>query len=98
MANGPHHHVYNSHHWRKLRLQVLDRDCWTCRLCGRALYGKRNGKRGNAAVDHIKPLSKGGAPYDPGNLRAVCGSCNSVLSNQKVPRVVVRQYPPRAVW
>jgi 5-methylcytosine-specific restriction endonuclease McrA len=28
-------------------------------------------------VDHIVPISEGGAMYDPANLRAACAPCNN---------------------
>ena len=49
--------------WRRVRRLVLDRDGWRCRSCGRA---------GRLQVDHIKPLSAGGEPYDLENLQALC--------------------------
>lgn len=59
--------------WRKLRLFVLDRDGFGCQvptssgdLCGAFA----------THVDHIVPLSKGGAKYDDRNCRAACASCN----------------------
>lgn len=60
--------------WRRLRLYVLDRDGYACQipdqvtglLCG--AYADH--------VDHILPLSKGGAKYDDRNCRAACASCN----------------------
>lgn len=98
MANGPTSHIYNCHRWRKLRLQILIRDGWRCQLCGVGLYRAKNGKRGNAAVDHITPLSQGGAPYDPANLRAICQADNTALSNRKLPKVIERRYPVRRAW
>lgn len=32
-------------------------------------------------LDHIIPLSLGGEPFDPTNLRAACSHCNSARSN-----------------
>ncbi|KAA3641923.1 MAG: HNH endonuclease, partial [Armatimonadetes bacterium] len=32
-------------------------------------------------VDHIVPLEKGGAAYDPRNLQTLCRSCNSAKGN-----------------
>ena len=49
--------------WRRLRLQILERDGYRCRTCGRA---------GRLEVDHIKPLRHGGDEYDPGNLQSLC--------------------------
>ena len=53
--------------WTLVRLRVLERDRHTCHYCGRAA----------TSVDHIIPLSRGGARLDPSNLVAACVSCNS---------------------
>jgi 5-methylcytosine-specific restriction protein A len=54
--------------WKRVRAYVLARDHYTCWLCGRI---------GADTADHVIPLSKGGHPTDPGNLRAAHRSCNS---------------------
>jgi 5-methylcytosine-specific restriction endonuclease McrA len=38
-----------------------------CALCGKQL---------SEEVDHILPLSEGGAPYDRDNLRGLCRHCH----------------------
>ncbi|NBW15562.1 MAG: HNH endonuclease, partial [Caulobacteraceae bacterium] len=53
--------------WRRVRAYVLQRDGGICWLC------KRNGAD---SVDHVIPLSKGGDPLDPANLRAAHLKCN----------------------
>jgi 5-methylcytosine-specific restriction endonuclease McrA len=59
---------YDRHAWKTLRLQIGQRDSWCCqvvedgRVCGAPAR----------EVDHIIPLSKGGAWYDPSNLRLAC--------------------------
>jgi hypothetical protein len=40
-------------------------------------------KEGKGKVDHIKPLSKGGAPRDKSNLRVVPASQNESFSRNK---------------
>ena len=58
------------HNWAKVRRFVLDRDHHQCRVC-------LSGCTGTAThVDHIMPLSEGGARLDPINLRASCQYCN----------------------
>lgn len=52
--------------WRKLRLVILDRDGWRCKLCLR--YANH--------ADHIIPVHLGGDWWSPTNLRAACRSCN----------------------
>jgi 5-methylcytosine-specific restriction endonuclease McrA len=57
--------------WKRLRLLVLDRDRWVCRVRDRGCTG------GATTVDHVDPVVEGGAFWDPSNLRAACGWCNS---------------------
>ena len=54
--------------WEKVRLEVLDRDAWTCRYCGCQ-------DRTRMEVDHVVPVAEGGTD-DTGNLVASCKSCN----------------------
>jgi 5-methylcytosine-specific restriction endonuclease McrA len=63
--------IHNNYHaWRKLRLKVLQRDDYTCYVCG----GTAN------AVDHLVPRAMGldELDHDENNLAAICKSCNSV--------------------
>jgi 5-methylcytosine-specific restriction endonuclease McrA len=53
--------------WQKLRIQILDRDGWTCVSCNRPAH----------TVDHIIPRIKGGDMWSPDNLQSMCKSCNS---------------------
>lgn len=57
----------NSHRWALIRKAVLRKDdtCWQC------------GKPGSTTVDHIVPISLGGALLDPANLRPAHLTCNS---------------------
>lgn len=52
--------------WRKIRQRILQRDSYTCQMCG----GEGN------SVDHIVPRLAGGGD-DDWNLQALCGKCNS---------------------
>jgi 5-methylcytosine-specific restriction endonuclease McrA len=52
--------------WKKLRLQILDRDGRQC-ICGQPAD----------TVDHIIPRVKGGDMWASDNLQAMCKSCNS---------------------
>ena len=52
--------------WRKIRQRILQRDGYTCQMCG----GEGN------SVDHIVPRLAGGSD-DDWNLQTLCGSCNS---------------------
>lgn len=49
--------------WRRIRERVLT-ESQTCWICG---HGAAD------TVDHVIPLSKGGAPLDPANLRPAHG-------------------------
>ena len=57
--------------WRKVRRIVLEREP-LCRFC----YEKGEVVPATE-VDHIKPISQGGARLDPDNLRSLCKSCHS---------------------
>ena len=77
--------VYHSRQWRIVRRQVLDRDNWTCTNCG---------GRGRMEVDYIRPISRGGKPFDLNNLRALCRTCHVKISGK-----LSRKPPPeRAAW
>ena len=54
----------------KLRYQILKRDGFRCKLCGRSA---EDGVK--LHVDHIIPVSKGGETV-PSNLRTLCETCN----------------------
>ena len=77
--------LYRSRRWKVLRRAVFVRDSWRCVLCGRA---------GRLECDHIKPVSCGGAKFDPANLRALCRGCHirvTAKQNRRPP-------PERAAW
>lgn len=71
--------------WRKLRLAVLNRDGWTCRIvgtggqpCGRKLRPRDPDPNHRATVEHLDPIAYGGpllAPMD--RLVAACATHNS---------------------
>lgn len=61
--------------------QVRNREA---RNTARRQYEKKHGKLPtDVEIDHIKPLSKGGAPTSAGNLRAVPASANRSFSRTK---------------
>lgn len=62
--------------WRRLRIQILDRDRRICHLCGHP---------GADTVDHLVPLAAGGHPTDPANLAAAHLTCNS-RKGARLPR------------
>lgn len=57
--------------WRRVRLVVLARDGYRCRIRGPRCTDVAT------TVDHIVELARGGARLDPDNLRAACKPCNS---------------------
>ena len=56
--------------WDRARRQAFDRDGWRCTRCG---------KSGALEAHHIRELHRGGAPFDLGNLEAVCRACHVEL-------------------
>lgn len=66
------------HRWRKLRSHILRRDHNTCHLCGGYIT------HGAGTADHLRPVSLGGAIYDPRNLKAAHMWCNRVRGNRDV--------------
>ena len=53
--------------WARLRLRILHRDGFRCKICGKA---------GRLECDHKKPVFKGGSFWDPANLQALCRDCH----------------------
>lgn len=69
--------VYRNAAWGRARRLVLARDGGRCQIQG-------DGCTGDAShVDHVVPLSEGGEPYDPANLRAACRTCNLKLNRAR---------------
>ena len=70
-AASPWRKWYASARWRRLRLQVLARDGWTCRMTGEPLIGAHPAPN-SPVVDHVVPHR--GDPvlfWDPANLQAL---------------------------
>lgn len=61
-----------------LRLAVLSRDNYRCRLCG-----KFPGRNRDLRIDHIKPVSEGGDLLSMDNLWTLCHPCNSGKSDKE---------------
>lgn len=62
---------------RDLVIRIVRRDDSTCQICSKKLLDK------NIEIDHIIPLSKGGATIES-NLRVLCFDCNR-KKNRKMP-------------
>lgn len=62
--------------------EVFDRDEWTCRLCGEGIdKWRRFPDPWSASVDHIVPVSRGGA-HSLDNVQASHLSCNARKCNR----------------
>ena len=79
-----HHAALDRSQWARVRLQVLDRDGWRCCEC--SAYGNE--------VDHVIPLSGGGAPFDMANLQTLCRGCHIAKTRGENER----QDPARDAW
>ena len=62
-----HHRALDRKRWAAVRWQVINRDGWRCRSCG---------KPGRLECDHVKPLEDGGDAWAMGNLQMLCRSCH----------------------
>lgn len=73
---------HTGHRWRKVRLEILavSTVCWICK------------QEGATSVDHVVPVSLGGRPLDPANLRPAHISCNSRRGNGKRVMATSRQW------
>ena len=73
---------------KETRAFVLDRNGFTCQMCG-AVAGEPHpgdpGRKTRLHIGHIVDLSKGGTSRR-GNLRALCSLCNEGAQNITSPR------------
>lgn len=71
----------------QLRNEILERNGFTCQLCG-AGPGDPDpfnpGRKVRLHIDHIIPISQGGTD-DRSNLRVLCSTCNQGRSNIQTP-------------
>jgi hypothetical protein len=74
---------------KELRALVLDRNGFTCQMCG-AVAGELDpydpSRRVRLHIGHIIDKSAGGSSDDPGNLRALCSTCNEGARNLTMDR------------
>jgi 5-methylcytosine-specific restriction endonuclease McrA len=70
---SPSGRVTQTSRWRGLRRRLIDSAPrpLTCAICLRVITDEKD-----VEVDHIKPVSEGGAPFDRANLRIVHRVCN----------------------
>lgn len=76
MSGSPYDHT-----WQAVRLTILARDGHVCQVRGPRCKGAAT------QVDHIIPLSEGGARLDPDNLRAACLPCNAGRQNARASQL-----------
>ena len=73
---------------KETRAYVLDRNGFTCQMCG-AVAGEEHpyqkGQKTRLHIGHIVDKSQGGSD-DPSNLRALCSVCNEGASNLTLDR------------
>ena len=62
-----HHVQLHARRWARVRRAVFKRDGYRCRACGRP---------GRMEVDHVRPLDRGGDPWNEGNLQSLCRRCH----------------------
>ena len=62
-----HRNHLNTRRWAAFRRAIFERDCWRCVRCSAP---------GRLECHHPHRLEDGGAPYDPGNARAICRNCH----------------------
>jgi 5-methylcytosine-specific restriction endonuclease McrA len=71
----------------QLRSEILERNGYTCQLCG-AGPGDPDpfnpGRKVRLHIDHIIPISQGGT-NDKENLRVLCSACNQGRANIQTP-------------
>jgi 5-methylcytosine-specific restriction endonuclease McrA len=65
------------------RLELLERDNWTCKCCGVRVHDETRNDELKAHIDHIVPISKGGNS-EPNNLQVLCRTCNLTKSDKIV--------------
>lgn len=73
---------------KETRAYVLDRNGFTCQMCGAAAgepHPYDNSRKTRLHIGHIIDKSMGGSD-EPGNLRAVCSVCNEGASNLTLNR------------
>lgn len=69
------------------RSDVLERDGYTCKLCGCGVGDKDPCDPSRSVrlhIDHIVPVNQGGS-NEPSNLRVLCSACNQTRSNITTP-------------
>jgi len=71
----------------QLRNEILERNGFTCQLCGAGpgdIDPFNRNRKVRLHIDHIKPVSQGGTD-DRENLRVLCSACNQGRANIQPP-------------
>lgn len=71
----------------QLRTEILERNGYTCQMCGSTANDPDTfnpNRKLTLHIDHIKPVSQGGTD-DRDNLRVLCSACNEGRSNLQTP-------------
>jgi hypothetical protein len=71
----------------QLRNQILERNGFTCQLCGAGAGDPdpfNPNRKVRLHIDHIMPISQGGTD-DKDNLRVLCSACNQGRANIQPP-------------
>jgi 5-methylcytosine-specific restriction protein A len=63
--------------WKRIRLEILERDRYRCQIKGPGCTGEAT------EVDHILPVSMGGAWWEHENLRGSCSRCNQMRNTKR---------------
>jgi 5-methylcytosine-specific restriction endonuclease McrA len=63
---------YKTKAWKRCRASYIAGQGGICESCGDEPENPRD-----LHVDHVKPLSLGGEPFDEDNLQCLCRSCHS---------------------
>ena len=72
----------------KMRRSVLERDDYTCQICGisKGMLDDLLPGLGDyllLEIDHIKPVSRGGTGFTEDNLQTLCWRCNRKKSDKR---------------
>ena len=71
------HRKLDRKRWGAVRRLALVRDGYRCVKCNKA---------GRLEVDHVKPLSKGGDPWNMDNLQTLCRGCHIAKTRSEQPK------------
>lgn len=69
--------------WEAVRKRAIESKDHVCALCGKPINAElKTPDPMSLEVDHIIPISRGGAPYDIDNLQLTHRRCNRLKSNK----------------